>query len=155
MAAMSMQAGDRVQVEAVALNQVVTISPAGHRVEGLEGGWASRHTIRAFYWGDRPYSLLEAYAPDGRLEEIYVNIGSPAEFGETGIRFTDHELDVSRRPPDAARIVDQDEFRVAAAAYGYSPAFQASCHQVAREAVALADGWVARGMPAFDAAAPE
>lgn len=47
----------------------MVVTPVGHRVEDVRGGWASGHAIRTFYWPDRWYSLLEVYAPDGRLEE--------------------------------------------------------------------------------------
>lgn len=90
--------------------------------------------------------LPEAGQPQCRLVEIYVNINSPVEIGQQEIRFTDYELDVSREPPHGARIVDQDEFAEAAARYGYSPTFQEACYRTAREAVELADRWVARGM---------
>jgi protein associated with RNAse G/E len=137
-------------VEAVARERVVVVTPVGHWVEDIGGGWASKWAIRGTYWFDRGYSLLEVYAPDGRLHEVYVNISSPVEIGEGELWFTDYELDVSRKPPHGARIEDEDEFQEAAVRYGYSEAFQAACYAVAREAVGLADGWVGRGMPAFE-----
>jgi protein associated with RNAse G/E len=162
---MSMQVGDRVcvrvykadgrcyrwlwaTVEAVAADELVVVTPPGHRVEDVDGGWVSKTALRAYYWPGRWYCLLEVYAVDGRLEEIYVNINSPVEVENGVVRFTDYELDVSRRPPQGARIVDEEEFREAAAAYGYSEEFQRACYRAAREAVAVADGWVAAGMPA-------
>jgi len=133
--------------EAVLVGETHT-DPVGHWVEDIEGGWASPWAIRGVYWFDRGYSLLEVYTPDGRLDEVYVNISSPVEIGDGELRFTDYELDVSRKPPHPARIEDEDEFREAAAKYGYSEAFQEACYEVAREAMGLADRWVAQGMPA-------
>jgi protein associated with RNAse G/E len=137
-------------VEAVERDHVVVVTPVGHWVEDIGGGWASKWAIRGIYWFEREYSLLEVYAPDGRLHEVYVNIGSPVEIEEGELRFTDYELDVSRMPPHGARIEDEDEFREAAARYGYSEAFQEACYEVAREAVGLANGWVGQGMPVFE-----
>jgi protein associated with RNAse G/E len=137
-------------VESAIADQVVVVTPVGHRVHGLEGWWASKHSIRAYHWSNRWYSLLEAYAADGRLVEIYVNISSPSEIANSVIRFTDYELDVSRQPPQPARLVDEDEFAEAVVAYGYTETFQIACYRVAREALALADGWVAGGMPDVD-----
>ena len=57
------------------------------------------------------------------------------------------EPDISRRPPGPAVLVDEDEFREAAAAFGYSAGFRPACYQAAHEALRLADGWVARGAP--------
>lgn len=69
------------------------------------------------------------------------------EIKDTEISFTDHELDVSRIPPERARIVDEDEFLEAAARYGYSSELQWICYEVAREAVRVANAWVTGGMP--------
>ena len=160
-----MRVGDRVQVrayksdgtcyrswmatvEAVEPDRVVVVTPVGHWVEDIQGDWAAPWAIRGSDWFDRGYSLLEAYTPDGRLDEVYVNISSPVEIGDGQMRFTDYELDVSRKPPHPARIEDEDEFQEAAARYGYSKAFQQACYEVAKEAMALANGWVAQGMPA-------
>jgi protein associated with RNAse G/E len=138
-------------VEAVEEDVVVTVNPPGHRVEGSGGGWISRRGIRSYYWLDRWYSLLEAYALDGTLEEIYLNINNPVQIVDSGLRYTDYELDVSRELPQAARIVDEDEFAEAAREHGYSQAFQEHCYEVAREAVEVANRWVAKGMSAEQA----
>jgi protein associated with RNAse G/E len=137
-------------VEAIGAHEIILVTPVGHRVEDVGGDWATEVAIRAFHWLDRPYSLLEAYAADGTLREIYVNISSATEIAGAQIRFTDHELDVSRVPPDAARIVDEAEFLEAALRYGYSEEFQEACYRAAREAMALGDRWVAKGMPAVE-----
>jgi protein associated with RNAse G/E len=137
-------------VEAVEMDVLVVVTLAGEQIEGIDGDWTSQNTLRVYYWPDRWYSLLEAYAPDGRLEEVYVNISSPPEIEDGQIRFTDYELDVSRRPPHEARIYDEDEFAEAASQYGYTEEFQEACYRVAREALEIANRWVARGMPATD-----
>ncbi|MGD2177544.1 MAG: DUF402 domain-containing protein [Anaerolineae bacterium] len=137
-------------VELVEPHKVVLVAPVGHRVEDMGGGWTSEHAIRAFYWLNRWYSLLEVYAPDGTLEEIYVNIASPAKIEDGRIWFVDCELDVSREPPHEARIVDEEEFREAVSRYGGSQEFQQACYRVAGEAVEVANHWVARGMPAVE-----
>ncbi len=160
-----MQAGERVRVraykadgtcyrrwyatvEAVEADRVVTVSPAGHRLEGVDGVWRCEHVIRTFYWLDRWYSLLEVSAPDGRLEEIYVNVGSPVTIEDSEIRFTDYELDVSREPPHEPVILDEDEFLEAARRYGYAEPFRRACYRVAEEALEVAKDWEAGGMPA-------
>ena len=70
-------------VEAVEPDQVVVVTPAGHRVEAIGGGWTSEYAIRSYYWPDRGYSLLEVYTLDGRLAEVYVNINSLVEIGDS------------------------------------------------------------------------
>jgi protein associated with RNAse G/E len=160
-----MRVGDRVQVkayksdrtcyrwwwatvEAVERERVVVVSPVGQRVEDAAGAWASRYALRAHFWPGRWYSVHEVYRAGGELDEIYVHISSPVEMAGGELRFTDYELDVSLKPPHGARIVDEEEFREAAARYGYSQEFQQACYRVAREALAVAEGWLAQGMPA-------
>lgn len=138
-------------VEAVEMDRVVLVTPVGHRVRDVHGGWTSQRLIRAFYWSNRWYSLLEVYVPHGGLEEIYVNISSPAAIGDSRVSFTDYELDVVRKPPYRAHLEDEEEFREAASQYGYTRAFQQACYRVAREAIELANNWVALGMPTIEA----
>jgi protein associated with RNAse G/E len=136
-----------VTVEAVDENEIVVTAPPHHRVESIDGGWTSRYAIRSYYWPDKWYSLLEVYTPDGKLNEIYVNINSPIVIRGGNITFTDFELDVSRKLPRQARMVDEDEFLEAASRYGYSKAFQQTCYQVARDVIEVANRWTAKGMP--------
>ena len=135
-------------VETVGPDKLTLVTPVRDLIEGVDGGIISENALRAFYWPGKWYSLLEAYTPSGELAEIYVNISSPVEIDGLEMRFTDLELDVSRRPPDKAELVDEDEFQEAAIEYGYSAEFQRACYQAAREALDLANRWVARGMPA-------
>lgn len=161
-----MQIGDRVQVkayksdgtcyrwwfatvEAASTDKLVLITPYGHRVEDPHGGWNSKYAIRAYYWPQKWYSLLEVYGASGSLEQIYANISSPIVVGEEQIRFTDYELDVSRRLPHVGRIVDEDEFLEAVSKYGYSPEFQEACYQAAREALDVANSWIPGTTPVF------
>jgi protein associated with RNAse G/E len=163
-----MKPGDRVQVkayksdgtcyrwwtatvEAVEADTFVLVTPPGHWIDGTDGGLTSENALRVHYWPGKWYCLLEAYTPGGELAEIYVNINSPVEIQDSQLRFTDYELDVSRIPPHEARLEDEDEFLEAAVEYGYSEEFQQACYRVAREALNLANHWVARGMPEIDA----
>jgi protein associated with RNAse G/E len=136
-------------IEATEDDMIITVAPVGKRVEDRRGGWISEVAIRTFYWRDRLYSLLEVYTPSGQLGEIYVNINSLVQVAPGQLAYIDYELDVVLQPPGVARIVDQDEFAEAVIQYGYSDEFQQICYQAAHQAVNLAHGWVARGMPIF------
>ena len=135
-------------VESVGPDELVLVTPLDHLVEASGVSWVSKYAIRGYYWPGKWYSLIEAYTPDKNLSEVYVNISSPVEIGDSQVRFTDYELDVSRRPPGEAELLDEDEFQQAAVEYGYSEEFQRACYEVAQEAIELANRWVARGMPA-------
>jgi protein associated with RNAse G/E len=134
-------------VEELPAGGVVVVTPVGHRVVEIDHGRSSEYAIRAHYWTDRLYSLLEVYNRDETLSQIYVNINGPVEIDGDGLRYVDYELDVSYRPPGPAVVVDQDEFREAAAAFGYSAEFQEVCFDAAREAVHVAEAWLPRGAP--------
>ncbi len=100
-----------------------------------------RHAIRSYYWPGRQHNLLEIYAADGRLVELYADITSPVEVRENEIAFIDHELDVSQLAGQAPRIVDQDEFAAAAVAFGYSDEFMHHCYEVAEALLDVLANW--------------
>jgi protein associated with RNAse G/E len=64
----------------------------------------TQHALRAYDWAQTNYNLIEVFDARGVAVEIYVNIASPPQWIEGGIRFTDYELDVSKFPPAPARI---------------------------------------------------
>ena len=140
-------------VEEASADCIVTISHPGDPVDDArKGPWTLHWHIRAYYWLDRPYNLLELYNQDGLLEEIYVNVASlPVLKGET-LEFTDHELDISLLSGQPACIVDEDEFTAAIARYGYSPEFQSHCRQTAAAALQLVQTWRAKGVGRVESA---
>jgi protein associated with RNAse G/E len=135
-------------VESVHPDRFVTWSPAGHQVAGPRETWLSQGSIRAVYWLDRLYNLLEVYDGAGHLEEIYINVASPPVVHGRQVSFVDHELDVTMCPGEPPRVVDEDEFAEACGRFAYTPAFQAACRRAAAEALAVAAGWRPAGMGA-------
>ncbi|MBM3126734.1 MAG: DUF402 domain-containing protein [Chloroflexi bacterium] len=137
-------------IESIEKDSIVTIAPANDPVKDRKRGlFYTRHALRAYYWTGANYNLIEAFDTKGVAVEIYVNIASPPQFMERGIRFTDYELDVSKLPPAPARIVDEDEFAEAVVQYRYSEEFQERMIADARKAVELADRWQAMSAPIF------
>jgi protein associated with RNAse G/E len=129
-------------VEEASADYVVTYSPPGCVVYQPDGnGWISRNHIRAHYWADRWNVLLEVYYPGGQPLELYVHIAAPPRFTEQGIAYADHELDVVMPFGKPTEVVDEDEFTVAIARYGYTTVFQAQCRAAVQEAVRLVEGW--------------
>ena len=110
-------------VAAVDSDSVHTFSRVGNPVAGPKGGWVSQADIRACYWFDRPYNLLELYNAAGALREIYVHIASPAQIVHGELHYTDYELDVFRRAGEEPIVDDEDEFEQAVAAHGLTPEF--------------------------------
>jgi protein associated with RNAse G/E len=125
---------------------VVTFSPPGNWVDDIRGGWISKSAIRAYYWPDKLYSLLEVLSSGEILEEIYVNIQSPIVMIDSEITFTDYELDISRVIAGEAVVVDEDEFLEAVKRYGYPVELQTACFLAAAEALEVANNWIAKGV---------
>jgi len=130
-------------VESISAEGIVTYALPGHAVEGTDRSWISGYSIRAHYWYDRPYNLLEVYLDD-QLHEIYIHIASPMTLEGDNLVFTDYELDVVKQPGKPAWIEDEDEFAEAAERYSYSAEFQAACYQTVAEILPLAVEWEER-----------
>ena len=129
-------------VESIGDGTIITFDPPGGMVtEYTKANWQTEQSIRACYWFDRPYNLLEVYRPNGELEEIYVHDASPPVLKNGEILYTDYELDVVKPAGEAARIVDQDEFAEAKLRYGYSEEFCNFCQQTAQELVPIVEHW--------------
>jgi protein associated with RNAse G/E len=137
-------------IESVDAESIVTISPAGGMVEDrVRIKYQVEHILRSYYWFDKFYNLIEVFDTQGNLVEIYINIASPPEFEDGVMSFKDHELDVSRYPPKAAELIDEDEFAEAAIKYQYTQEFQDKMYSAANEALELANHWQARPSPHF------
>ena len=135
-------------VETLDENLIVTISPAGGLVEDRKRStYQNEHILRSYYWFDKFYNLIEVFDTQGDLVEIYINIAAPPEISDNVLSFKDHELDVSKIPPEAARLIDEDEFAEAAITYNYSREFQDRMYSVAEAALELANTWKAMPVP--------
>lgn len=108
--------------------------------------YVQEHIFRSFYWPGRRHNLLEVYATDGQLLELYADIISPIDVGPDEIRFIDHELDVSRLSGQEPRVVDQDEFAEAAMLYGYTDAFVSEAYNLAEQLRDLLVNWQPTGI---------
>lgn len=135
-------------IESVTTDSIVTIAPAGSSVFNIKGeDYPIVHHYRAHYWFDKSYNLLEIFHTGGELHHIYINIASPPTFENGIMSFKDYELDVSKVVPDAAHLVDEDEFAEAVVKYNYSQEFQEKMYAAAREALELAENWRAQPCP--------
>ena len=134
-------------IETVDSRGVRTFSRRGNPVGGPKGGWASLADIRACYWFDRPYNLLELYDTAGALSEIYVHIASPAQIVNGELHYADYELDVARRTGERPIVHDEDEFEQAVTALGLTPEFRAACYRTIDEVTARIESWSPRGLP--------
>jgi len=136
-------------VEGMTSDSVVVVSPVGHEVHALNGGWVSEVAVRTYYWLDRPYNLLEVYKADGNLQELYVHVASLPRMYQTEIQYIDYELDVVRRPGNDPFITDEDEFAEAVKKYNLSDKLQQTCEQASIEALSLLREWNPGDIPVF------
>lgn len=137
-------------IESVDADSIVTISPASQPVFDLiRRQYFTKHILRSYYWYKKYYNLIEVFETTGELLEIYINVASPPEVGDSEMSFKDHELDVSKYPPNPAEIIDEDEFAEAVVKYQYTQDFQEKMYAAAREALDLAEAWKAKPCPMF------
>jgi protein associated with RNAse G/E len=137
-------------IESVDADSIITISPAGGMVEDRARiKYQVEYILRSYYWFHKFYNLIEVFDTQENLVEIYINIASPPVFEDGRMSFKDHELDVSKYPPKAAQLIDEDEFAEAAVKYQYTPKFQEKMYSVAEEAIELANTWKAKPVPKF------
>jgi len=132
-------------VERVEDDCIVTYAPPHRPVYEIDGKWISRATIRAHYWRQRPYNLLELYELDGSLGGLYIHISSPVRIAGRELHYTDYELDVVFEPGREPEIVDEDEFASASRQYSYSSQFQIYCYTIAQEVLAFVRDWTPGG----------
>jgi protein associated with RNAse G/E len=63
------------------------------------------------------------------------------------VSFVDHELAVTLLPGGQPQLVDESEFEEAGVQFSYTLDFQAACRRAAAEALVVAAGWHAMGLP--------
>ena len=137
-------------VREVTASRLVAWRPLGEPVHD-RGRWRTLETIwQHVLWMDRLYILTEEYTAHGEPTRLDLDIASLACWGEGGITYRDHELDVFKAPGRPAEARDEDEFADAIVQYGYTPAFQAACWSALQEASQLADSWTWLGCPYFE-----
>jgi protein associated with RNAse G/E len=138
-------------VEHVDAELLITISPPNQPVFDLvRKQYFTVHSLRSYYWFEKYYNLIEVFEATGELLEIYINIASLPEWTNNALKFKDHELDVSKYPPNPAKLIDEDEFAEAVVKYNYSPEFQDKMYAASREALELAENWIAKPCPMFE-----
>jgi protein associated with RNAse G/E len=138
-------------IESMDADLIVTVAPAGSLVNHKEGRQSAiAYHLRSYYWSDKFYNLIEAFEPNGKLVELYINIAAPPTFENDILSFKDHELDVVVNFPGEARIIDEDEFLEAVETYNYTKEFQEQMYAAAKEALDLANHWVAKPVPEFE-----
>ena len=83
-------------------------------------GEISRGTISyEFYWLDRWFNVFRFHEPGGELRNLYFNIAMPPSFENDVVDFIDLDIDIVVWPDLSYRVLDQDEFAVNSARFGY------------------------------------
>lgn len=134
---------------------VVMFVPRNTEVHDIDKGLM--HTPRnyqATYRFDKPYTFIEIFDETGALVELYMDICSPPQIVEGELHYIDYELDVARVMPEAAFVMDEDEFAEAVVKYGYSTALQNRCYRAVKEALAVANAYAVT-LPTSHATAPQ
>lgn len=92
-------------IEHVETDLIVTVAPPNQPVFDLvRTQYFTTHTFRAYYWFGKHYNLIELFESTGKLLEIYINVASPPEWANGILKFKDHELDISKYPPNPLNL---------------------------------------------------
>jgi protein associated with RNAse G/E len=93
----------------------------------------TRHSLEIF-WPDRLYNVHVIWYPDWRPSMHYVNIATPATWGDGTLRFIDLDLDVIWRAQTGEIVLDdEDEFVLHQARFGYPPELIAQVWHASQE----------------------
>lgn len=137
-------------IEHIDTDVLVTVAPPNQPVFDLKRTqYFTVHPLRAYYWFEKHYNLIEVFETTGELLEIYINVASQPEWTNGVLKFKDHELDISKYPPKPAELIDEDEFAEAVLKYNYSTEFQDKMYAIARESLEIAENWNAKPCPVF------
>ncbi len=127
--------------------QLTLFGPAGTPVDGYRGMYRATHHALELYWPDRCYNLSVLWHADWRPRMHYVNIATPARWGDGTLRFVDLDLDVVWLAESGDVILDdQDEFALHQERFGYPADLVARCWQSSADVRDL----VARRVYPFD-----
>lgn len=74
-----------------------------------------------YYWLDRWYNVFRFHEPNGTFRNYYCNINMPPALTGTHLDYVDLDIDIVVWPDLEPVILDQDEFKVHAVKFGYSP----------------------------------
>lgn len=107
------------QVQATAEMLMLYTAP-GTIVDSYRGQMvATRHSL-SLYWTDRYYNVSVNWHSDWRPYSHYVNIATPATWGENDLHFIDLDLDVIWfAESDEVILDDEDEFEEHQVRFGY------------------------------------
>jgi predicted RNA-binding protein associated with RNAse of E/G family len=136
-------------VESVDEREIDVVFPAGTWFDAPTpaGRKLIRRDCRSIFWPGVSYFLTEAYEPDGRLGQLFVDIASPPKVESARITYIDFELDIIMPAGSAPFVDDEDEFLAAVEMYGYSAEHQEHCRLAVEEALRLVETWTPRGAP--------
>jgi protein associated with RNAse G/E len=110
------------------------------------GEFRSPYDSRVYFWRDRWYNVFRLSRPGCSLALWYCNVTTPPQLLGTELTYVDLDLDVAVRPDGCIELLDEDEFEVHQAKYGYPADVVSRAEQAAGEVADLAR---AQGFP-FD-----
>lgn len=117
---------------------VVASQSPGAPMRSYRGGDPTAYHSLHYYWARRHYNLCVMWRPDWTPRCLYVNIATPATWGDGVVRFVDLDLDVMWRAEwPAAQVDDADEFEEHRVTMGYPPRLVAQAREALDEVLGL------------------
>jgi protein associated with RNAse G/E len=126
---------------------LATFRGVGVPVESYRGDRLSKLNLLTLHWTDRHWNLCVQWYPDWTPREHYVNIGTPADWSDGTLRWTDLDLDLiwpATQP--MPRLDDEDEFALHRVKYAYPAELCETCVRTASEV----ETWMRSRLAPFD-----
>lgn len=90
-----------------------------------------------YFWTDRHYSVFHFREPEGLHRNFYCNVNTPPDMSGDVLSFVDLDIDVLVAPDFTFQVLDEDEFELHSARYGYPEALRARVRESVAELIEL------------------
>ncbi|MBA3354140.1 MAG: DUF402 domain-containing protein [Blastocatellia bacterium] len=118
-------------------------------VEHSDLGHIGKGTISyEYFWFDRWYNVFRFHEPSGNLRNYYCNICIPPIFADDVVDYVDLDIDILVWPDFSYFILDREEYRVNATAFGYPAELSANVEVALNELLEVIDARELPGVPA-------
>ncbi|HEX5707309.1 MAG TPA: DUF402 domain-containing protein [Pyrinomonadaceae bacterium] len=92
-----------------------------------------------YFWTDRFYSVFRFREPDGAHRNYYCNVNTPPTLEDDTLSFVDLDIDVLVAPDFTYQVLDEDEFALHSARYGYPEELRARARAAVAELIELVE----------------
>lgn len=89
---------------------LVASNHAGQTLTNPKGEWRTPWDTLNHFWTDRWYNVMRCHTSNGRLDNFYCNVATPAVINGDQVTYVDLDLDLRVSAEGRLEILDEDEF---------------------------------------------